>query len=296
MREEAALDAERTRAEAVQRAQAHVAAVAQATAVLLGRVESMDGEVGALVQSLQGRSRPAGGRSCLGGYQHGRALRRRERPPAGDGLTPASHARAQRRGPRTSSGAAACPRVRSSQPRRPRRSYRLAVACRAAATVPRRLRQSRQGSPCSAVPPAAARGPRRRPPRPRASQTAGRRQAAQTSTGRGSLRAQHGAQRRVAQRGRSLPEGELPAGRPGGSCSTRSTRQSRSERPTPAAHPTTMRAQAIHAPVAQWSTATYGVPKSSGLSSRRSRVRFPPGALAESLVGMRGLGDGGGSY
>jgi DivIVA domain-containing protein len=53
MREEAALDAGQTRSEAVQRAQAHVAAVAQATAVLLGRVESMDGEVGALVQSLQ---------------------------------------------------------------------------------------------------------------------------------------------------------------------------------------------------------------------------------------------------
>ena len=61
MREEAALDAERTRTEAVQRAQAHVAAVAQATAVLLGRVESMDGEVGALVQSLQaGAGRLAG--------------------------------------------------------------------------------------------------------------------------------------------------------------------------------------------------------------------------------------------
>lgn len=53
-REEAAQDAERTRREAVERAQAHVAAVAQATAVLRGRVESMDGEVGALIQSLQG--------------------------------------------------------------------------------------------------------------------------------------------------------------------------------------------------------------------------------------------------
>jgi DivIVA domain-containing protein len=53
MRQEVADDAERTRTEAVQRAQAHVAAVAQATAVLLERVASMDGEVGALVQSLQ---------------------------------------------------------------------------------------------------------------------------------------------------------------------------------------------------------------------------------------------------
>jgi DivIVA domain-containing protein len=53
MREEATQDAQRTRAEAVKRAQEHVAAVTQATAVLQGRVESMDGEVAGLVQSLQ---------------------------------------------------------------------------------------------------------------------------------------------------------------------------------------------------------------------------------------------------
>ncbi|HEY2768234.1 MAG TPA: hypothetical protein VGI76_08245 [Solirubrobacteraceae bacterium] len=53
MRYEAAEDAERTRNDAVQRAQTHVAAVAHATAALLVRVESMDGEVGALVQSIQ---------------------------------------------------------------------------------------------------------------------------------------------------------------------------------------------------------------------------------------------------
>src|SRR5436305_1290604 len=35
------------------------------------------------------------------------------------------------------------------------------------------------------------------------------------------------------------------------------------------------------APVAQWSTVLFGEPKSSGLSSRRPRVRFPPGALQE---------------
>jgi DivIVA domain-containing protein len=46
-------DAERTRADAVERAQAHVAAVAQATAVLIGRVEAMDGEAGTLVDSLR---------------------------------------------------------------------------------------------------------------------------------------------------------------------------------------------------------------------------------------------------
>ena len=55
-RAEAAGDAERTRADAVQRAQAHVAAVAQATAVLIERVESMDGEVATLVDSLRAGS------------------------------------------------------------------------------------------------------------------------------------------------------------------------------------------------------------------------------------------------
>ena len=53
MRAEADSDAERTRADAVKRAQAHVAAVAQATAVLIERVEAMDGEASALVDSLR---------------------------------------------------------------------------------------------------------------------------------------------------------------------------------------------------------------------------------------------------
>ncbi len=52
-RAEADSDAERTRANAVERAQAHVAAVAQATAVLIERVESMDVEASALVESLR---------------------------------------------------------------------------------------------------------------------------------------------------------------------------------------------------------------------------------------------------
>jgi DivIVA domain-containing protein len=46
-------DAQRTRNEAVDRAQRHVQAVSEATAVLRERVESMDGEVSALVQSLR---------------------------------------------------------------------------------------------------------------------------------------------------------------------------------------------------------------------------------------------------
>ncbi len=53
VREDAARDAERTREEAVERARAHVAAVAQVAANLLERVGSMDGEVSALVESLR---------------------------------------------------------------------------------------------------------------------------------------------------------------------------------------------------------------------------------------------------
>jgi DivIVA domain-containing protein len=60
VREEADRDAEQTREVAVKRAQAHVGAVAQATSTLLQRVESMDGEVTALVESLRaGASRLA---------------------------------------------------------------------------------------------------------------------------------------------------------------------------------------------------------------------------------------------
>jgi len=60
-REQAGRDAERTRQEAVSQAGAHVAAVAQATAVLLERVSSMDGEASGLVESLRaGAARLAG--------------------------------------------------------------------------------------------------------------------------------------------------------------------------------------------------------------------------------------------
>ncbi|MFI4984836.1 MAG: hypothetical protein ACHQAV_02480 [Solirubrobacterales bacterium] len=52
-REDADRDAQRTRQQAIEQAQAHVAAVAQATSVLLERVSSMDGEVTALVESLR---------------------------------------------------------------------------------------------------------------------------------------------------------------------------------------------------------------------------------------------------
>jgi DivIVA domain-containing protein len=52
-REDADRDAQHTREQAIEQAQAHVAAVAQATAILLERVSSMDGEVSALVESVR---------------------------------------------------------------------------------------------------------------------------------------------------------------------------------------------------------------------------------------------------
>jgi DivIVA domain-containing protein len=61
VRELAAKDAQKTRADAVARAQAHVVAVSEATATLLARIESMDGEASALVDSLHaGAGRLAG--------------------------------------------------------------------------------------------------------------------------------------------------------------------------------------------------------------------------------------------
>jgi DivIVA domain-containing protein len=53
VREDADRDADRTREEAIERARQHVVAVAQVTARLLEHVGSMDGEVGALVESLR---------------------------------------------------------------------------------------------------------------------------------------------------------------------------------------------------------------------------------------------------
>jgi DivIVA domain-containing protein len=53
VREDADADAARTRERAIEQARAHVTAVTEATAVLLERVGSMDGEVSALVESLR---------------------------------------------------------------------------------------------------------------------------------------------------------------------------------------------------------------------------------------------------
>jgi len=61
VREETDRAAEKTRADAVARAEAHVASVGEATARLLGRVESLDSEVSALGESMRaGASRLAG--------------------------------------------------------------------------------------------------------------------------------------------------------------------------------------------------------------------------------------------
>jgi hypothetical protein len=65
-RAEAASDAESTRADAVERAQAHISAVARATSVLIERVESMDAQSAALVESLRvGASRLASDLSAV---------------------------------------------------------------------------------------------------------------------------------------------------------------------------------------------------------------------------------------
>jgi DivIVA domain-containing protein len=66
VREEADLDAERTREDAVAKARAHVGAVARIASILLERVGAMDGEVSALVESLRaGAGRLAGDLSAV---------------------------------------------------------------------------------------------------------------------------------------------------------------------------------------------------------------------------------------
>jgi DivIVA domain-containing protein len=57
VREEADRDADQNREESLERARAHVAAVEQAASGLLERVGSMEGEVGALVESLRAGAR-----------------------------------------------------------------------------------------------------------------------------------------------------------------------------------------------------------------------------------------------
>ncbi len=74
VRESADREAEATREQAIEQARAHVAAVSSVAAVLLERVGSMDGEVTALIESLQGRRRAPRGRPVSRGERHGRTL------------------------------------------------------------------------------------------------------------------------------------------------------------------------------------------------------------------------------
>ena len=68
VREAATADAKRTRDEAIARAREHVAAVSQATEILLARVGSLDGETRTLVESLRtGAGRLAGDLSAVEG-------------------------------------------------------------------------------------------------------------------------------------------------------------------------------------------------------------------------------------
>jgi hypothetical protein len=95
MREQAESAAAKIRADAVAQAQAHVAAVSRASATLLARVESMDGQVDALVQSLRaGASDLAGDLAAVQtnmGELYDAAAGRRSREAGGPALEPLPH-------------------------------------------------------------------------------------------------------------------------------------------------------------------------------------------------------------
>ena len=182
------------------------------------------------------------------------------------------------------------------RPARPR--HGLGRGARAGGALPSSTRIARQaarpggGSPqerFAAYPPAAA--PRREHgqlPRARAEQhprdDASRRAAGPPSVSvvcasvlvpqpRRSPKAQADHGRRRGTRGQAPRLGARTASRSRGGCT----------RPAPACldyagAAVGSQAERQRAPVAQWSTVLFGEPKSSGLSSRRPRVRFPPGA------------------
>ncbi len=98
VREDADRDADRTREEAVERARQHVAGVAQVAAKLLEHVGSMDGEVGALVESLRaGAGRLA---ADLSAVEKGMAELYDAASGRGEGVEPAAPARAPEPEPR----------------------------------------------------------------------------------------------------------------------------------------------------------------------------------------------------
>ena len=199
VREAADRDAELTRQEAIEKARAHVGAVAQVAASLLER-RGRDGQRGASARGKPARGRePPRGRPRGGRIEHGRALRRRIRPRA-----PSPRRRRSHRPP------PAPPR-----PGRPRRAPST-TSSRAPWTPPSRA-PSRSSSPN----PARSRAAPVRAAGPEPAPVAGAAPAAAGGRGRGRRRrgapgrAEHGAQRRDARRHRALPGGELPALRPG---------------------------------------------------------------------------------
>ena len=112
-----------------------MAAVAQATAVLLERVSSMDGEVGALVESLRAGAGRLAGDLAARRDEHGRALRRRVRV-----ASPDRPVRPQRRdGGRadTITVAALDPTLQPRRRRRRRRNLRRRPASAVETGVPR---------------------------------------------------------------------------------------------------------------------------------------------------------------
>ena len=196
-REEADRDAASTREEAIAQARAHVAAVAQATAVLLERVSSMDAQVGALVDSVRaGAGRLASDLSAveanMGELYDAASGQTVTRAVAGEPASrPRSHAAARhavRQRRRRHAGARAAHRRRPPRSR-PRRS-RPEVASRTCTSTPRRRAHASPEAARRAG--AGERRPRRRAPD----------------------RAEHGAERRVARGRRPLSGRELPARRP----------------------------------------------------------------------------------
>jgi DivIVA domain-containing protein len=118
-REAADQDAQRTRSEAIERSRAHVAAVAEGTAVLLERVQSMDGEVAAQLESIRaGAGRLAVELSSLEGEMGALydAAAGRGAPPSGVPPPPASPARAEEPALTTTSPQPAQPPPRAAAP------------------------------------------------------------------------------------------------------------------------------------------------------------------------------------
>ena len=152
VREEADRDADQNREEALERARAHVAAVEQAAAGLLERVGSMEGEVGALVESLRAGARRLASDLAAVETRHARALRRRLRP-----RRRARRARSGRRRPAAEPVQEPPRRAPRPSPRRPPSPTPAEPAERRAPRplpAPSRPRRSRSRAPATSTAPA----------------------------------------------------------------------------------------------------------------------------------------------